>query len=378
MRIALFTEVFLPKIDGIVTRVTRTLDQLAELGHEVLIFAPGKAPASYAGFEVVRMPSVPFWPIYPEIQVGLPTPGVFRRLKEFNPDVVHVVNPMWLAGAAALVAERMGLPILGSFHTDVPEYTVRLGAGWLAGPSKWGIRQFHGRAQVNLVTSAPMLDKAAEYRIGNVDVWPKAVDTQSFSPDKRTREMRSRLSVGHPDAPLVTYIGRISAEKSTERTLGIMEAVRKSVPDARLALIGAGPQLDQLRRTMDRDWVTFTGYLSGDELHKAYASGDALIFPSTTETLGFAALEAFASGVPVVGAHAGGLPYVIDDGVTGFLVDPGEPDERWARPIIELLTRPELREYMSGAAREEALKWSWRTATERLVEFYEEARASKS
>ena len=104
----------------------------------------------------------------------------------------------------------------------------------------------------------------------------------------------------------------------------------------------------------------------------------ALIFPSTTETLGFAALEAFASGVPVVGAHAGGLPYVIDDGVTGFLVDPGEPDERWARPIIELLTRPELRECMSGAAREEALKWSWRTATERLVEFYEEARASKS
>lgn len=127
---------------------------------------------------------------------------MFRRLKEFNPDVVHVVNPMWLAGAAALVAERMGLPILGSFHTDVPEYTVRLGAGWLAGPSKWGIRQFHGRAQVNLVTSAPMLDKAAEYRIGNVDVWPKAVDTQSFSPDKRTREMRSRLSDGHPDAPL--------------------------------------------------------------------------------------------------------------------------------------------------------------------------------
>ncbi|WP_165164432.1 glycosyltransferase family 4 protein [Corynebacterium qintianiae] len=378
MRIALFTEVFLPKIDGIVTRVTRTLDQLAELGHEVLIFAPGKAPASYAGFEVVRMPSVPFWPIYPEIQVGLPTPGMFRRLKEFNPDVVHVVNPMWLAGAAALVAERMGLPILGSFHTDVPEYTVRLGAGWLAGPSKWGIRQFHGRAQVNLVTSAPMLDKAAEYRISNVDVWPKAVDTQSFSPDKRTREMRSRLSDGHPDAPLVTYIGRISAEKSTERTLGIMEAVRERVPGARLALIGAGPQLDELRATMDREWVTFTGYLSGEKLQQAYASGDALIFPSTTETLGFAALEAFASGVPVVGARAGGLPYVIDDGVTGFLVDPDLPDAAWAEPLTNLLRDAGLRGTMSRAARAEAQRWSWRASTQRLVELYGVARASRS
>lgn len=376
MRIALFTEVFLPKIDGIVTRVTRTLDQLAELGHEVLIFAPGTAPASYSGFEVVRTPSVPFWPIYPEIQVGIPTPGMFRRLKEFNPDVVHVVNPMWLAGAAALAADRMGLPILGSFHTDVPEYTVRLGARWLAGPSKWGIRQFHGKAQVNLVTSAPMLDKAAEYGIDNVEVWPKAVDTQGFCPDKRSREMRSRLSGGHPDAPLVTYIGRISAEKSTERTLGIMQAVRESVPDARLALVGAGPQLEQLRRTMDFDWVTFTGYRSGHELHQAYASGDALIFPSTTETLGFAALEAFASGIPVVGARAGGLPYVIDDGVTGFLVDPDQPDARWAQPLIQLLSQPELCERMSVAAREEALKWSWRTATQRLVEFYEVARAS--
>lgn len=131
MRIALFTEVFLPKIDGVVTRVTRTLDQLAEMGHEVLVFAPGSPPATYAGFEVVKIPSVPFWPIYPENRVGFLTPGMFLKLRAFNPDVVHAVTPMWAAGFSSLIARRMGLPVLASFHTDVPEYTVRLGATWL-------------------------------------------------------------------------------------------------------------------------------------------------------------------------------------------------------------------------------------------------------
>ncbi|MDY5785888.1 glycosyltransferase family 1 protein [Corynebacterium sp.] len=377
MRIVVITEVFLPKIDGVVTRVTRTLDQLAEMDHEVLIVAPGSPPPTYAGFDVVRVPSVPFWPIYPEIGAGLITPGLFRAIRSFRPDVVHAVNPMWMAGFASIVANRMGLPILASFHTDVPEYTVRLGARWLEKPSRFGIRLFHGQAQVNLVTSAPMLDKAREYGIPNVQIWPKAVDTVGFHPAKRSRETRAMLSDDHPDAPLVLFVGRLSAEKSTARTLGIMEALRERVPDARLALVGDGPQGEELRRTMDRDWITFTGYLSGEQLHAAYASGDALLFPSTTETLGFAALEAFASGVPVVAARAGGLPYVIEDGETGYLVDPDLPDSAWVDPLESVLTDPRRRDEMSRAARSEARAWTWRAATERLVELYEQAQAAK-
>ncbi|WP_342319337.1 glycosyltransferase family 4 protein [Corynebacterium mayonis] len=375
MRIALFTEVFLPKIDGVVTRVTRTLDQFAVMGHEVLIFAPGDPPPTYAGFEVVKVPSVPFWPLYPEIGAGFFTPRVYRRLLAFKPDVVHAVNPMWFAGFATLIASRMGLPILASFHTDVPEYTVRLGAGWLKKPSQVGIRHFHAKAQVNLVTSAPMLDKAKDYDIPRVEIWPKAVDTVGFSPAKASPQARAALSGGNPDAPLVIYVGRISAEKSTSRTLGIMEQVRQRIPTARLALVGDGPQAEELGATMNRDWITFTGYLTGSELQAAYASGDALLFPSTTETLGFAALEAFASGVPVVAARAGGLPYVVEDTVTGFLIDPDLPDSAWAGPLSRLLSEPHLRSTMSRAAREEARKWSWQASTQRLVELYAEAQA---
>lgn len=369
MRIALLTEVFLPKIDGVVTRTTRHLDQLAALGHEVLIFAPGNPPAEYAGFEVVPIPSRGL-KVYPEVKHGMMGPRAFRRLREFDPQIVHAVNPIWTAGWSTLVAARR-YPIIASFHTDVPEYCLKLGIPWVKPIAEWGLRTFHGRAELNLVTSGPMMDKAADYGIDNVRLWPKAVDTDRFTPAARTREMRSVLTGGHPDDPLVIFVGRISAEKSVERCVPIVEEVRRRVPNARLALVGEGPLYDELRTTPP-EWATFTGYLSGADLHAAYASGDVLLFPSTTETLGFAALEAFASGVPVVAANASGLPFVVDDGDTGVLVDPEAPGTAWADPIERILTRPELRERMSAAGRAEAERWTWRASTETVLGYYDE------
>lgn len=373
MRIALLTEVFLPKIDGVVTRTVRHVEQLAAMGHDVLIFATGDAPSQYAGCEVVKVPSLSFKPVYPEIQFGLVGPLVARRLAQFEPDVVHAVNPIWTAGWSTLIASAQGLPLVGSFHTDVPEYTLKLGIPWAKPAAEWGLRTFHGRCAYNLVTSGPMMEKAADYGIPNVELWPKAVDTVNFSPEKRTGQMRARLTDGHPDAPLVIFVGRVSAEKSVERCLPIMEELRARTPEARFAVIGDGPQFPEISREFDRDWITLTGYLSGEELQAAYASGDALLFPSTTETLGFAALEAFASGVPVVAAEAGGLPFVVDDGATGFLVDPSLPDAAWADKLELLLIDAPLRTRMAHAARAEAQRWNWKSSTEAVVEVYEKA-----
>lgn len=370
MRIAIFTEVFLPKIDGVVTRVIRTLDQLAEMGHEVMIFATGDAPDTYAGFPVVRAPSFSFRYVYPEIMVGVPTPVVAKKLREFDPDIVHVVNPVFFAGYGALLAKCSDKPLLASFHTDVPAYTEALKIGAVKKPATALIRAFHNRAQMNLVTSDPMLETAEKYGFRDLAVWPKAVDTVSYHPDNYSDEMRATLTGGTPDAPLLVYVGRMSAEKNLAVLNDIMPLLREKVPGARLAMVGAGPQLEQMKKEFDPAYTVFTGYMSGQALAQAFASADVFAFPSLTETLGLVALESFASGAPVAGARAGGIPFVIDDGATGVLVDADATPEEWADAFARLLIDAPLRRRMSLAARQEAEQWSWRAATETLVEFY--------
>ena len=369
MRIVMFTEVFLPKIDGVVTRVARTLEQLAELGHEVLLFAPGRPPSEYAGHEVVAVRSVSLSGLYPELKVGMPTPEIARRMEGFRPHVVHTVNPVWLAAYGVLSAGRRDLPLLASLHTDVPRYTESLRIGWARHPAESWIRYLHNKARVNLCTSGPMVERARAVGIRRVELWPKAVDTDGYRPEHASAAMRSRLTAGHPEAPLVAYVGRMSREKDLEVLVEVMRGLRDRVPGVRLAMVGSGPHRAGLERLLDPAHTVFTGYLSGPELAAAYASVDAFAFPSTTETLGLVALESMASGVPVVGARAGGIPFVIDDGGTGFLVDPGDT-AGWVDRLALLLTDPGRRAALGAAARTEAERHSWRAATEVLVGHY--------
>ena len=348
MRIAIVTEVFLPKIDGVVTRLTNTLDQLAKLGHEVRIFATGTPPETYAGFSVTRIPSHALW-VYPEVQFGLPTFRFFRAIRDFDPDVIHAVNPIWTAALGVFAAERDAVPLVASFHTNVPEYTEALGIGWLRPVAQKAITFLHNRAAINLCTSGPMVYKARDMGIHTVRLWPKAVDTQAYRPDNYDAQMRFRLTGGHPEAPLITYIGRISQEKDLARLNEVMHQVRTRMPAARLALVGAGPALEDLRAQFDSATTVFTGYLSGAELQAAFAVGDVFAFPSATETLGLVALESFASGVPVVGTNAGGIPFVIEHEKTGLLVDEGATNEHWARALCSLLENPQARQRMRRA-----------------------------
>lgn len=372
MRIALFTEVFLPKVDGVVTRITRTLDQLADLGHTALVFAPGDPPAHHGPHRVVRVRSVSFRPWYPEIMVGLPTPRIAREMQAFRPDVVHAVNPVWLAAYGVLSARRRNLPLLASFHTDVPSYTTAIGGGLqvLRAPVQGWTTGLHNLAEVNLCTSRQMVERARAVGIREVDLWPKAVDTVSYHPSARTASMRERLTGGHPDAPLILYVGRLSREKDLAQLLEPLRRLERY--GVRLALVGSGPGREELERMFAGTPTVFPGYLSGTDLAAAYACADVFAFPSTTETLGLVALESMASGVPVVGADAGGIPFVVEDGRTGFLVRPGDADALTDR-LERLVSDPSLRSRMGAAAREDAEQHSWRTATEALVGFYSQA-----
>ena len=241
---------------------------------------------------------------------------------------MHAVNPIWLAAYGTLSARRRDLPLVASFHTDVPSYTERLGLEWITDTTSRWITWMHNFAQVNLCTSQQMVQRARGSGIRNVQLWPKAVDTDAYSPERADRSMRERLTAGNPDDRLLVYVGRLSKEKDLDLLRPMMDRLPENV---RLAFVGSGPHREELERLFAGTRTVFTGYMGGEELAAAYASADLFVFPSTTETLGLVALESMASGVPVVGARAGGLPFAVSDGVGGLLHEPGSVDDITAK-----------------------------------------------
>jgi glycosyltransferase involved in cell wall biosynthesis len=284
--------------------------------------------------------------------------------------VVHVVNPVILGLWGTMVANQRDLPLLASYHTDITQYAVHLKLPFLSPLSRVFLRDVHNRAHVNLCTSQPMVNSARGLGIQRVRLWRKAVDTERYDPSKRDPTMRARLSGGHPEAPLLLYVGRVSAEKR----LDWLYAPVTQLPGVRLAVIGSGPAEAAMRARFAGTNTTFLGYMTGEELARAYASADVLAFPSDTETLGFVAMEAMASGIPAVGARAGGVPDVIRHEETGLMFTPGDLGDL-TEQLRRLIADPLLRARLGRAARADMERWSWRAATEGLVEHYELARS---
>jgi glycosyltransferase involved in cell wall biosynthesis len=374
MRVVFFTETFLPKTDGIVTTVCQTVKGLASLGHEVLIFAPDGGVTEYESCRVVGIRGYAF-PPYPELRLSLPRASMHQAIEEFQPDVLHVAEPAML-GIAGLYygggrhGGALRLPLVVSYHTDLPKYLRHYGFRVME-PYIWRILRIrHNRATVNLCTSVAKLRELAEHGIERVRLWPGGVDAERFQPAKRSAAMRAKLSEGHPERPLLLYVGRLSAEKEIERLRPMLEAV----PEARLALVGDGPHRKALERHFAGLPVTMPGFLHGEELAAAYASSDVFVMPSRSETLGLVVLEAMSSGVPVVGARAGGIPEMIEEGVSGYLYDDAAEA---VQAIGALLSSAELRATVGAAARQQASQQSWKAATETLLEHYREACASQ-
>ena len=369
MKIAFFTETFLPKVDGIVTRLTKTVQHLAAGGDEVVVFCPEGAPDTYMGARVVGVPAMPL-PLYPELKLALPRPAVAEALERFQPDLVHVVNPAVLGLGGIWLARTRGYPLVASYHTHLPKYLEHYGMGMLE-PLLWELlKAAHNQARLNLCTSTAMVQELSEKGIQHTDLWQRGVDTELFRPELRQQATRDKLLGGYSDTgKLLLYIGRLSAEKQIERIRPVLEAI----PDARLALVGDGPHRQQLEAHFRGLPATFVGYLAGEELASAYASGDAFVFPSSTETLGLVLLEAMAAGCPVVGANRGGIPDIVSDGVNGCLYDPDGKDggaNSLTAAVQRLLGDPQQRQALRQAARAEAEHWGWAGATAQLRRFY--------
>ncbi|GIV85755.1 MAG: glycosyl transferase family 1 [Candidatus Roseilinea sp.] len=364
MRIALFTETFLPRVDGVTNTLCRLLDHLAARGHESILFAPEGSPARYAHTPVIGLPGRRL-PMYPDFQLISPLAPIAGPLRDFAPDLVHTLNPITLGLAAMRRAREMRVPVVASYHTDVPGFMMRWGYAW---PARWVARYMrwvHNQADLNLCPSSVTLEALARQGYRRLKVWGRGVDTALFNPDKRSAAWRIRLTCGQPERPLLLFVGRLSHEK---RVHWIHRALQ-ALPDVRLAIVGDGPARAALQRLFFDAPVVFTGVLRGEDLAAAYASADLFVFPAANETLGNVVLEAMASGLPVVAPRSGGLLDCAVHGETALLFEP-EDCQALVAAVRALVQDPTRAKQMGQAGRARVEPRTWASVLDGLLDDY--------
>ncbi|KEZ77761.1 glycosyltransferase family 4 protein [Salinisphaera hydrothermalis] len=328
MRVALVTDAWHPQINGVVRTLSTVVDELTQLGHDVVTITPD------------RFRSLPC-PGEPEIRLALATPGqVGRRLADARPEAIHIATEGPLGQAARRYCRSRGLAFTSSYHTHFPQYLeMRMGV-----PRRLTfavMRRFHAAAARVLVTTDTLADELAAHGITHTVLWPRGVDARAFAP--RT----DAVAIDGP-RPVMVYVGRVAVEKNIGAFLDL------DVPGTKV-VVGDGPQLAELKQRYPD--VVFAGWQSGDDLARWYAAGDVFVFASRTDTYGLVLLEALASGLPVAA-------YPV----------PGPADVLGHAPHVACLN-DDLATAVHGAlelspadARAFALDYSWTACATRFVE----------
>jgi len=365
VRITYVTESFPPDVNGVAHTAVRVAEHLLFRGHDPLVIAPEPAhgvplPDHKYSFPIVRVPSVGL-PMYPGFRVGLPGSRLRSAMADHRPDVVHVHGPFVLGAGGCAAAQKEHVPIVAVYATDLPAYARAYHTGPLGEAFAWHrLRKIHNAANLNLSPCTATATDLRAHGIERVAVWARGVDCVRFDPAKRSEQLHARLAAG---ADLVVgYVGRLAAEKRVDLLAEIA-----AMPGVRLVLVGGGPAEAAIRRAIPA--AVLLGQRSGEDLATIYASLDVFVHAGPHDTFGQTLQEAAASGLPVVAPAAGGPLDLVRDGVTGFLVRPGDA-AALADAVATLLADPELRRAQGAAARQMVLGRTWPVMCDQLIGHY--------
>ncbi len=391
MRIAIFTDSYLPFISGVTVAVKNQTRELVSRGHEVTVFCPKpwrqkRAQRELAGKRTEARTehlafSIPVWwmdGLYVNVPAVIPT---IRTLRRVRPDVVHV-NTEWGCGWDGLLASRyLGLPVVGTFHTFFadPGYLKAFGLPqhWLFEKLIWNYsRFFYDRCDVTTAPSKAVRDAL----VANGAAMPPQVVSNGIPQlaDRSGCDVSAFRKQHGLEGPTFVYVGRVSPEKSLEVVLAAFRRVVARFPQARFLLVGDGPERTPLTRLMQRmeiaDHVVQLGHVPHEDLiaRSIPRWGDVFVTASKTENQPISILEALSFGVPVIGARSKGIPELIDEGVNGLLFEP-DNERDLANKMLTLAGDLPLCRQLGEGARTGIQQHTISHTVDRLLGVYEQA-----
>jgi glycosyltransferase involved in cell wall biosynthesis len=369
-RVAIFTDNDFEKVNGVTTALGAALAG-APPDVRLRVYT-----ASRLGSDTPEYLALPSWgvgiPFYRDMLMYWPPyRTILRRLVQDRITVVHVTTPGPMGLAALAAVRRRGLPLVGSFHTDLARYTgVLSGSAGLEAFMRHYMRWLYGHCTRVLVPSEATLRLVAASGLpaSRLGLWRRGVDPQVFTPARRSAALRAEWRA-RDDRPVLLYVGRLSREKGVDRLPELHERLRRLGIDHRLVIVGDGPLRAEVAAACPG--AVCPGTLGRDRLAEVYASADLFVFPSATDTAGNVVLEAQASGLPVVVSDRGGPREYMRPDVTGVVC--GDDPQKWTVAVARLLVDGGRRTALGRAAREHAVTHTWAAALAPLYDAYRDA-----
>lgn len=364
MKIALVTETYPPEVNGVAMTLEHLVQGLAHRGHEMEVVRPRQnradAPAHTESIQETLYTGLPL-PGYKGLHFGVTRPGTLEvHWKKTAPDLIHIATEGPLGWSALQAARRLEIPTVSSYHTNFHSYGKHYGYGMLMKPVLAWLRYIHNGTRLTFAPARDVADTLTGEGFLNVRLMGRGVDTQLFNPTRRSDELRKNWGAT-PDTPVAVYVGRLAGEKNIPCVLKAFDTMRKTLPELKLVLVGDGPEAEKLHTS--RPDLIFAGMRRGEDLATHYASADAFLFASVTETFGNVVTEAMASGLPVLAYRYAAPARYVQDGISGRLAEFGN-EAAFLTAARELATERDRWESMGEMARETAQGIAWNSVIE--------------
>lgn len=366
-RITLITETFAPEINGVANTLGHLVRGMLAAGIEIQVIRPRqhKQDKSHqkGRLTTTTLPGLPL-PGYNALKFGLPMKRqILDAMAQFKPQAVYVATEGPMGWAAVKAAQQLGLGVLSGFHTNFHQYIEHYHLGMLEKLAYRYLRYFHNQTQGTLVPTRKQRDELEQHGFDNVRVLSRGVDSELFSPAKRSDELRRQWGAKPQDLVLL-YVGRIAGEKNMDLALKTYQQLLNTDERVRLVLVGDGPELENIREQYPQ--VICCGMQRGEDLAQHYASGDIFLFPSKTDTFGNVVTEAMASGLAVVSFDYAAAHEHIRNNDNGMLAD-FDNDQSFIQQAATLLDSPNLLNQIRAHARNTARNISWKTIVEEFI-----------